>query len=182
MIRLIYLLILSTVFLTACDKSKPQIELIQDMMDQVSVKAQDYDPDDENGMAMRIPPEGTVPIGFRPYPYKDDVESAAKNLKNPYPDPATPEILARGKNAYEINCLVCHGIKGGGDGPVAEKMALRPPSLLTGKVQRFKDGRIFHIITEGRGVMGSYANQVVKENNRWAIITYIRSLQKLHGN
>jgi mono/diheme cytochrome c family protein len=42
---------------------------------------------------------------------------------------------------------------------------------------RWGDGHIFHVITKGQGVMPSYAQQVQPED-RWAVIHYIRALQR----
>lgn len=172
------LAVLSSLLLTAAScsggKNQPTIELIQDMMDQPSLKAQEYD-NARGEPAMRVPPEGTVARGKPPYVYAGDPLGAEANLRNPVePNEAS---LSRGEKMYKIYCSVCHGIQGKGDGTVAEHMPLKPPSLLTDKVRAFKDGRIFHIITEGQGVMGSYASQVFKEEDRWSIVNYIRKLQ-----
>ncbi len=159
--------------------SEPNVELIQDMMDQPALKAQDEDPYQKGMPGSRLPPEGTVPVGFIPYKYKGDPAAAAANLKNPYAGQMTPEISAIGQKKYETYCLVCHGDRGEGNGPVAPKMALKPPSLVADKIVNLADGGIFHIITDGQGVMSSYAYQLVDENDRWAIVNYVRSLQKL---
>lgn len=171
---------LALLSLVACDAGKNQtnVELIQDMMDQISIKAQDAQVNDPSGTAMRVPPEGTVSREHIPYMYPTDPIAAENNLKNPFSGELSPEVVSLGGKNYEIYCGVCHGMGGAGDGPVAEKMALRPPSLLTDKVKNFNDGRIFHIITMGQGVMGSYLNQIPNEKARWAIVNYVRTLQK----
>ncbi len=172
-------------FANACTKknpelsSQPNVELIQDMMDSPALKAQDHEPSDQKKASSRLPPEGTVPVGFVPYKYAGDAAQAAAKLKNPYSGNTKTEILELGRKKYEIFCAVCHGYGGAGDGPVAPKMALKPPSLLSDKVRTMNDGGIFHIITDGQGVMSSYAYQLVNENDRWAIVNYVRSLQKL---
>lgn len=170
-------------FLLACNAgpNKTNVELIRDMMDQISVKAQDWDPESEDQATAMLPPEHSVAQGKAPYKYAMDPMAAEQNLKNPLGGDMSAEALKMGKETYGIYCLVCHGDVGGGDGPVAEKMALRPPSLLTDKVKSFKDGRIYHIITAGQGVMGSYAGQITDEKKRWAIVNYIRTLQKKSG-
>lgn len=172
--------------LAGCTKSgapqlspEPNVELIQDMMEQPALKPQDFDPINREQGIVRLPPEGTVPVGYKPYPYHLDPEKADASLKNPYADKATPEILEVGRKKFETYCAVCHGYEGKGDGPVSPKMALKPPPLVSDKVVGYKDARIFHIITDGQGVMSSYAQQLVDENDRWAIVNYVRSLQRL---
>ncbi len=168
--------------LMACNGGKNQtnIELIQNMMDQRSIKAQDWDPQHPNKAMMLLPPENTIPRNKTPYPYHLDYQSAEKNLKNPYAGDNTPDILIEGKKYFGIYCAVCHGSKGAGDGPVAEKMAAirRPPSLLSQQVRDYSDARLFHIITDGQGLMSGYASQISDEKKRWTIVNYLRTLQK----
>ena len=167
--------------LLACNGGKKQtnIELIQDMMDQRSIKAQDWDPRHPDKVMMRMPPENTVARNRMPYPYHLDYQAAERNLKNPYTGENTPEILSRGKKYFNIYCSVCHGERAQGDGPVAEKMiVVRPPSLVTEQAKGYSDGRLFHIITDGQGLMSGYAPQISDENDRWAIINYLRTLQR----
>ena len=158
---------------------QPNIEVIQDMMDQPAMQPQDEDPSHPGVPASRLPPEGAIPVGYVPYKYKGKPQEAAANLKNPLAEQASPEILALGQRNYETYCLVCHGVRGLGDGPVSVKMSLKPPSLVSDKVRTMTDGGIFHIITDGQGVMASYAYQLVNEKERWAVVNYVRSLQKL---
>ena len=44
-------------------------------------------------------------------------------------------------------------------------------------MRNWSDGNIYHVITNGQNVMPSYASQVSRED-RWAIIHYIRVLQR----
>ena len=175
-----YIGALSILALVGCNGGKNQtnIELVQNMMDQISIKSQDWDPAQGDKVQMRIPPDGTVSKEMKPYKYKGDPIGAEQNLKNPLE--ATPEVLAKGQKYFNIYCAVCHGEAGKGDGTVAVKMAVKPPSLMSEKVRAFKDGRIFHIITDGQGVMSSYSSQLqdFDESKRWAIVNYVRSLQK----
>jgi mono/diheme cytochrome c family protein len=160
--------------------AEPNVELVQDMMDQPALKAQDYHPGGDNTKpSVLLPPENTAPVGYKAYPYHNNATEAAKVLKNPYAGQMTPEVLGRGQKKFETYCMVCHGEKGHGDGPVAAKMALKPPPLVSEKIIGLSDGGIFHIITDGQGVMASYAYQIVNENDRWALVNYIRSLQAL---
>ena len=159
-------------------KNKTNVELVTAMMDQESIKYQDWDPSKKDNSAMRVPPENTVPRGFKPYKYKHEMFEAERKLKNPIANDMSPEVLSRGKNRYDIYCALCHGVTGKGDGQIAESMFRRPPSLVGSRVAGFKDGRVFHIITEGYGVMGSYSTQIKSKKDRWAIVNYLKSLQK----
>ena len=158
---------------------EPNVDLIQDMMDQPALKPQDYEPFDKTKAGSRTPPKGTVPRDFKPYAYAGDPDGAAKNLKNPIANDSSPQILSIGQAKYETYCMVCHGQKGLGDGPVASKMSIRkPPSLLSEKIRNLSDGGIYHIITDGQGLKVSYYPQIPNEKDRWAMVNYIRSLQK----
>lgn len=168
--------------LTACnmDKSKPNIELIQDMMESPAIKAQEYDPASPNGSGMRMPPENTVPRGFEPYPFAKDPEGAKSN-KNPFSGQMTEDVLMVGQKYYNTNCLICHGQHGEGgvaaQSTVSELMALKPPPVTSDKIKGWTDGNIYHVITMGQGVMGPYASHI-PEPYRWQVVNYIRHLQK----
>jgi mono/diheme cytochrome c family protein len=156
-------------------RDKTNVELIQDQFEQPNLKSQEWDA--RMGVSgLRNPPAGTVPRGFHPYKYSGDPVAAENNLKNPLM--MDDKVLARGAERYAVYCGMCHGPSGQGDGKVGTYLALKPPSLMSEKVRGFRDGRIFHIITDGQGTMGSYATQIFKEEDRWAIVNYIRKLQK----
>lgn len=183
LIPLTIALLTASVVLTSCGPSgnKPNVEIIQDMMESPAIYAQEYDENSPNHSGMRLPPENTVPVGFHPYKYKGDVEGAAKNLQNPYAGKMDPETLLVGQKFYETNCMLCHGQKGeGGEAAksvVSAKMALKPPTVLSDKVKGWPDGHLYHVITEGQGVMGPYASHI-PQNYRWQVVNYVRFLQK----
>lgn len=157
----------------------PNVEVIQDMMESPALKPQDFDTFDRLKGSSRLPPAGTIAQGREHYAYKGQPELAEKNLKNPYSGKMSAEVIELGRTKFETYCAVCHGYEGKGDGPVSVKMAVKPPTLLSEKVLGYNDGRIFHVITDGQGVMSSYAYQMTDPNDRWAVVNYVRSLQKL---
>ncbi len=169
----------ATVGLVGCNGGKNQtnIELIQNMMDQESIKSQDWDPKMGDQVQMRLPPEGTVAIGKTPYEFQNDPAGAERQV-NPLSGDMSAETLALGKKSYEVYCKVCHSADGNSTTPVADKMAVKPRLLATGDVLTYSDGRIYHAITAGKGVMGSYQGQIPNAKERWAIVNYVRSLQK----
>jgi mono/diheme cytochrome c family protein len=159
--------------------NSPNIEVIQDMMEQPALKAQDFQPYDREKSSMRIPPEGSWPKNVEPYMFKGKPVEAGEQLKNPYANDSTPEFLELGKRNFNNYCLLCHGPGAAGDGQIAAKfVGVKPPSLLTDKIKNYPDGRIFHIITDGQGIMGSYIHQMPNSKDRWAVVNYVRSLQK----
>ena len=159
-------------------KNKTNVELVTAMMDQESVKSQDWDASKPGERAMMVPPVNTVPRGFKPYKYHLQVDLAEKELVNPLAKDFSAEVLATGKVKFEIYCGLCHGVKGDGQGQIAQFMAVKPPSFLQDRLKKKKDGRFYHVIRDGYGVMGSYSRQILKDSDRWSVVNYIRTLQK----
>ena len=166
--------------LTACgkDHSLPNIELIQDMMEQPSIKPQEYDESSPNHSGMRVPPEGTQPVGYIPYRYAKDFTLSSQN-KNPVAGDFSEATISVGLKFYQTNCMVCHGShgEGGENSSVGAKMALKPPALTSQKIRNWSDGEIFHVITMGQGVMGPYGSHIPAKY-RWQVVNYVRQLQK----
>ncbi|MEI7972874.1 MAG: cytochrome c [Bdellovibrio sp.] len=163
-------------------KNKTNVELIQDMMEQPSIKAQEYDESMKGGISALLPPENTKPVGFSPYKYALDIDGAARDLKNPFEGKVDAEVLSLGEKMFVTNCQVCHGSQGEGNGHLRKigKYPLPIPSLLSEKVRKWKDGNIYHVITVGQGSMGAYASHVPQEM-RWQLVSYIRQLQAEQG-
>lgn len=157
--------------LSGCgEHGKPNFIYMPDMVYSPAQKAQET----EEGKPMRTPVEGTVARGQRTYAYANDPVAAGQKLRNPLQ--RTKNVLARGKDKFNVYCAVCHGPGGEGDGSVVPKFP-RPPSLLSDKIRDFPDGRIYHIITAGQNLMPSYSSQV-ESDDRWAIVHYIRVLHR----
>ncbi|MDD8017972.1 MAG: DUF3341 domain-containing protein [Bacteroidota bacterium] len=144
------------------------------MMEQQKVKPQMVSNFYSDKFAMRQPVEGTVARGYIPYPYKDKPDDAGKYLVNPLLP--TKQVLELGKKKFLTFCSPCHGNFGQGDSRLRGQFP-NPPSLHSDKVRGWPDGNIYHVITNGQNVMPSYQYQVSREE-RWAIILYIRTLQR----
>jgi mono/diheme cytochrome c family protein len=93
----------------------------------------------------------------------------------PNPVPADARSLQNGRLYYQINCAVCHGEAGKGDGPILAAKAIFPPALAAGAAATMSDGSIWGIIRNGRGAMPSYDR--IEELDRWDVVNYIRGLQ-----
>ena len=82
----------------------------------------------------------------------------------------------QGEKLVKVNCVSCHGPKGKGDGPAAVALNPKPADWTSTRVQEESDGELFWKISTGRGPMPPWKHLL--ENDRWAIISYIRTLKK----
>jgi mono/diheme cytochrome c family protein len=92
------------------------------------------------------------------------------------PVPLTSQLMQRGWERYEIYCAVCHGASGDGEGEVVQRGYPAPPTYHSERLRNAPIGHFYDVITNGYGVMYSYASRVEPED-RWAIAAYIRALQ-----
>ena len=92
------------------------------------------------------------------------------------PFPVTAEILARGRERFNINCTPCHGRVGDGNGFIPSRGFRRPPSYHIERLRTVPLGYFFDVMTNGFGVMPEYGTQV-SARDRWCIAAYIRALQ-----
>jgi len=90
--------------------------------------------------------------------------------------PASAALLARGRDRFDIFCSPCHSIAGDGDGMIARRGFPHPPSYHTDRLRNAPDAHFYSVITNGYGMMYSYADRVAP-SDRWAIVAYIRALQ-----
>ena len=91
--------------------------------------------------------------------------------------------LERGAVLYDLNCKLCHGDQGKGDGPIAKQLIRKPVDLTGADTSYLSDGEVFMLITNGVlppvGVNGGMP--ALKENlsirERWDVVNFVRSLQ-----
>ena len=124
-----------------------------------------------------VPVQGTTvagwQIGYAPLPQVIDSFTPVPN-----PTPVSDASLANGKKNYQINCAVCHGNAGDGNGGLKK---VNPaygysPSLLAPSALGRSDGYIYGMLRNGRGIMPSYNR--IEEPDRWDVVNYVRALQK----
>ena len=126
-----------------------------------------------------IPAKGTIKRGEL-YPYTLLNDSNGYKMSTAVVNPVTsmsPSEMDETQRLFNINCAICHGPKGTGDGPLATSGKVPGIANLMGPVYlSMAEGTMFHSITYGKGNMGSYASQLNKLQ-RWQIIKLIKSLQ-----
>jgi len=129
-----------------------------------------------------LPAEGAVPISGVGVKYTPE---EAKELSNPLPK--SDQVLAEGSELYRVNCAMCHGVTGNGDGPVGEFLTKwkygRPSDLTAATTQNRTDGDIFSIISftlfgqPGISPMPEFSKLLTQEE-QWAIVHYLRTLRR----
>ena len=164
----------------SCDRDRNTTgwEYFDDMVHSPAYETYSPNPNFADGKTMRNPVEGTIPLGYVPFPYEKSVEDrvrAGKELVNPL-EP-TVQNLDRGKQVFTIFCMNCHGEKGDGKGYLfTSKLYPYPPAnLLSEKVRNNPIGEIYHVITVGYGVMPQHGAQVRPED-RWKAAMYIKNV------
>jgi mono/diheme cytochrome c family protein len=106
---------------------------------------------------------------------KETRRAAAERARS-IPYPVTMALLARGRERFDVYCAPCHSPVGDGDGMVARRGFPHPPSYHIDRLRAAPDRHFYDVMTNGYGVMYSYAERVEPED-RWAIVAYIRALQ-----
>ena len=122
-----------------------------------------------------VPVTGTAVSGFQvsyaPLPGTVDSMSSLRNPTGP-----GDASLANGRQYYAINCAVCHGDAGKGDGP-AVQYGMVGINLLGDLTKNRTDGYLFGMMRNGRGLMPTYNR--IEEMDRWDVVNYVRGLQGL---
>lgn len=151
----------------------------QDMYNQPKAKAYSKSEFFEDGASARSLPMHTVQYhgaheneAF----YTGLTDEGVLLAQLPAPLTLTPELLQRGRERYDIYCAVCHGLNGDGHGQVVQRGFPAPPTYHSDRLRNAPLGHFYDVITNGYGVMYSYA-QRVEPQDRWAIAAYIRALQ-----
>ncbi len=132
-----------------------------------------------DGRSSRQPVAGTIARGtpYQDWPVNTGRVAGLTNFVDNIPVPVTEQLLARGKQRFNINCSPCHGEQADGNG-ITKKLGVMPTvaNLHDKRIVELPDGEIFNTITYGKGLMGAYGANVVVQD-RWAIIAYLRALQ-----
>lgn len=156
--------------------SRPPIHLNPNMDVQPRAEPQAASAFFYDGAAMRRPVEGTVARGeLRDGgPYWTGLDANGFVASNPLPlDDALRE---RGRRRFEIYCAPCHDRNGNGKGILFERGKVPTPSFHSDRLRSAPDGYFFGVITNGFGLMPSYAYPIPVAD-RWAIVAHVRALQ-----
>lgn len=162
------------------DKSlKPPIEVIPDMDRQPKLRPQTENGFFADGHSSQLQVPGTIARGsaYEDNPVNTGRITGTTNFVDVMPVPVTEELLARGKQRFTINCSPCHGAQGDGKGITTKYGMVAVANFHDQRLIEMPDGEIFNTITHGKNLMGSYGANV-EIHDRWAIIAYVRTLQR----
>ena len=184
-------IIVATLMLSGCSitetSRKPPIEVWDDMDRQEKFKPQSAVGRDLQGVfadhrSNRRPVEGTIARGHL---MLDDVMNTGMAKADVYaggnPVKLDEEVMKLGHDKFQVYCSPCHDRTGGGQGIVnLREPTYKPGNLLDDRIKGYPDGQIFHVITNGKGNMQPYRNQLAPRE-RWAVVYYVRALQRAHS-
>lgn len=166
-----------------CTSPRPPIHLNPNMDYQPKYQTQEASEFFADGAAMQAPPLGTVALED---PVELDGYATGKlgggALVATVPAEARQRfggeeaMLQRGAERYAIYCAVCHGDSGDGRGVLYHRSGVVSGDLRQARLRSVPDGHLFDVISNGLGLMSSYAAQVPVAD-RWAIIAHVRRLQ-----
>lgn len=136
----------------------------EDMYSQAKFQTWDRNPFFSHGSTMRPTVPGTV---------------SSDDANQPVPQPASANMamIERGEQRFNIYCTPCHGRSGDGAGMIVQRGFPRPPSFHSPHLRTAKASHFYDVITNGHGAMYGYADRV-SPADRWAVIAYIRALQR----
>lgn len=123
-----------------------------------------------------LAPEGAVPVDGRTPLYSGEQITQLEN-----PVEADEASVMRGQQIYDVNCVVCHGETGAGDGPMVsyltESGAAAPAVLTAERLEGVPDSHIYNVVTNGLGQWMPAFGNLIPGQDIWHLINYVRSLQ-----
>jgi mono/diheme cytochrome c family protein len=161
-----------------CTSSRPPIHPNPSMDDQPKVLTQTSSEFFFNGASMRDPVPGTIAIDG----LKEDIgfftgKAADGKFVATIPRPVDDAVLERGRQRYTIYCQPCHDARGDGRGILFQRGNVPTATYHQDKILNYPDGQIFDVITNGVGLMQGY-RWPIPPSDRWAIVAYVRRLEK----
>ena len=122
------------------------------------------------------PMDHPLPVAERSIPIEGAISIPGMGAPE-NPTAADEASLARGKELYTINCQMCHGEGGAGNGPIAALLLNRPANFTTEVVQSKSDGSFFLTISNGIDGRMPALNENLTVSERWDVVNFLRTLK-----
>ncbi len=94
------------------------------------------------------------------------------------PVPADEASIQRGSVLYSMQCELCHGATGRGDGPLSGYFSRTPENLVGEKTTAEFDGSVYLAIQNGFGQMPGLAENLTVQE-RWDVVNFVRTFPDL---
>ena len=186
---------------------QPPFQIFPDMKDQAKLKYQVPNDFFKDGLSMRKPVAGTVPVGFTlpSKPASTSFEAGEYEFSHgqsyyftgkvgDYYGDGFPKELAldpkeawkfikRGQERFNINCAICHGPAGNGKGVFTKFSTVLPADFTSAGFDDPANAAIYRPDGKIFDVISNGWNQMgsyganISVRDRWAIVAYIRTLQ-----
>ncbi|MDA7618705.1 cytochrome c [Verrucomicrobia bacterium] len=158
---------------------KPPIEVFPDMDRQMKLRPQEANRFFGNHRSSQLHVDGTIARGapYKDIPVNTGRQSGSTNWVEVNPVPFSEALMERGRQRYDIYCQPCHGAAGDGKGITTKYGMIAVANFHDPRLVSMTDGEIFNTITHGKNLMGPYGANI-KIHDRWAIIAYLRALQR----
>lgn len=162
-----------------CTSRRPPIEIFSDMVRQPKLRPQAPNAFFADHRSSRIPPAGTVDFASSGADLSADTGRmpGQTNFVVAGPLKLDAAFLARGCARYQIHCLPCHGALGDGKGITGKYGLVGAANFHDPRLVKMDAGEMFNSITFGKNLMPAYG-PLVGVTDRWAIIAYIRALER----
>ena len=103
-----------------------------------------------------------------------EIPEKYKKMENSYKNDAG--LTKVGKMLFSKHCKSCHGSKGLGDGTKAAQLDTFPGDFTLDSFQKNSDGDLFYKSFIGRDEMPNFEKKITDDEDKWAIINYVRTL------
>ena len=108
-------------------------------------------------------------------PKEWEIPAKYEEMKNPYAGDASLERV--GKMLFAKHCRSCHGNTGLGDGARAASLNSEMVPFNDAKFQAQTDGEVYYQSIIGRDEMPNFEKKILDEEDRWAIVNFLRTLK-----
>ena len=176
-------LFMSGIILLSCDRYRnmPGYDFLPDMVYSQAYEAYSENSVFRDSITQQVPVSGTMPGGMVAFRYDVLPENrllAGQTLLSS--ELMTMKDVFDGKKLFETFCINCHGATGDGKGFLitSGKLPVKPAKLTDERLVLTSRGELFHVVTVGFGLMGSYGS-ILSERDRWKVIEYVKV--KLQG-
>ena len=105
-----------------------------------------------------------------------EIPKEYKTKSNPFKGDASLDKI--GKATYRKHCRSCHGNTGLGDGVMAKNLKTFPGDFSDATFQKLTDGELYYMSFIGRDEMPNFEKKITDEEERWAVVNYIRTMKK----